>query len=130
MALEGSERKILHAILHEQGGALAGYVDGLETLEGKECVQWSLGVDGVSAYITAKGRQELRRSPVISGEERAESPLKIVLKGLRSFGAEDKDFFLQLLPDPRSGDGLGRLSSAWCGAVSSLGAAIAQSCYV
>jgi hypothetical protein len=100
MALEGSERKILHAILRDQGEAQAGYVDDskvaeitylsieevrdcLETLEGKECVQRSLGVHGYSAYITAKGRLELRRSQVISGEERAESRLKIVPKGPR-----------------------------------------------
>jgi hypothetical protein len=105
MALEDSERKILHAVLREQGQALAGYVDDskiaeiaylsidevrdcLETLEAKECVQRSLGVRGYSAYITAKGRQDLRRSQVISGEERAESPLKVVPNGLRSFDAE------------------------------------------
>jgi hypothetical protein len=130
MALEGSERKILHAILHEQGEALASYVDDsviaeiahlaieevrdcLETLEGKECVQRSLGVHGYSAYVTAKGRQELRRSPVISGKEKADSPLKIVPKGLRSFDAEDKDFFLDLLPGPRRGDGLPESVHFW-----------------
>jgi eukaryotic-like serine/threonine-protein kinase len=130
MALEGSERKVLHAILREQGEALAGYVDDskiaeiahlaiedvrdcLETLEGKDCVQRSLGENGYSAYITAKGRQELRRSPVISGEERSESLLKIVPKGLRSFDAEDKDFFLDLLPGPRRGDGLPESIHFW-----------------
>ena len=78
MALEGSERKVLHVIMHEQGGSQAGYVedskiaeiaylsveevrDCLETLEEKECVQRSIGVGGHSAYVTAKGRQELRR---------------------------------------------------------------------
>jgi len=132
MALEGSERKLLHAIVREQGNAQAGYVedskiaeiaylsieevrDCLETLEGKECVQRSVGVGGHSAYITAKGRQELRRSQVIIGDEdeRAESPLKIVPKGLRSFDAEDKDFFLDLLPGPRRGDGLPESVHFW-----------------
>jgi hypothetical protein len=130
MPLEGSERKILHAILREQGEESAGYVDDskiaeisqlsveevrdcLETLEEKEFVQRSLGVHGYSAYITAKGRQELRRSPVISSEERAGSPLKIVPKGLRSFDAEDKDFFLELLPGPRRGDGLPESVHFW-----------------
>ena len=130
MALEGSERKLLHAIVREQGKAQAGYVDDskiaeiaylsieevrdcLETLEGKECVQRSVGVGGHSAYITAKGRQELRRSQVIIGDERAESPLKIVPKGLRSFDAEDKDFFLELLPGPRRGDGLPESVHFW-----------------
>src|SRR5271166_4925592 len=130
MALEGSERKILHAILREQGEALAGYVedskiaeiaylsieevrDCLETLEGKECVQRSVGVGGHSAYITAKGRQELRRTQAIIGDERVESPLKIVPKGLRSFDAEDQDFFLELLPGPRRGDGLPESVHFW-----------------
>ena len=130
MALQGSERKVLHAILREQGDAQAGYVDDskvaeitylsveevrdcLETLEGKECVQRSLGVGGFSAYATAKGRQELRRSPIVSGEEGTEQPLKIVPKGLRSFDAEDKDFFLELLPGPRRGDGLPESVHFW-----------------
>ena len=130
MALEGSERKVLHAVLREQGEAPAGYVDDskiaeiadlsieevrdcLETLEGKECVQRSLGVCGHSAYITAKGRQELRRSQVVIGDERAESQPKIVPKGLRSFDAEDKDFFLELLPGPRRGDGLPESVHFW-----------------
>ncbi|MGC1717677.1 MAG: hypothetical protein WA746_01700, partial [Isosphaeraceae bacterium] len=109
MALEGSERKLLHAIVCEQGNGQAGYVedskiaeiahlpieevrDCLEILEAKECVERSPIVGGYSAYITAKGRQELRLSQVISGDERVESPLKIVPKGLRSFDAEDQDF--------------------------------------
>src|SRR5271166_2598775 len=132
MALEGSERKALHATLREQGKALAGYVDDfkiaeiahlpieevrdcLEILEAKECVERSPVVGGYSAYITAKGRQELRRSQVIIGDEdgRAVSPLKIVPKGLRSFDAEDKDFFLELLPGPRRGDGLPESVHFW-----------------
>ena len=44
---------------------------------------------------------------------RAESPLKIVPKGLRSFDAEDKDFFLELLPGPRRGDGLPESVHFW-----------------
>src|SRR5439155_11036516 len=33
-------------------------------------------------------------------------PIKIVPKGLRSFDAQDADFFLELLPGPRDRDGL------------------------
>src|SRR5262249_52395705 len=33
-------------------------------------------------------------------------PVKIVPKGLRSFDAHDKDFFLELLPGPRDREGL------------------------
>ena len=130
MALEGSERKVLHAILRDQGSSQAGYVedskiaeiaflsidevrDCLESLEEKEYVQRSVGVGGHSAYITAKGRQELRRSKVIVAEETVQGPVKIVPKGLRSFDAEDKDFFLELLPGPRRGDGLPESVHFW-----------------
>ena len=100
MALEGFERKALHAILHEEGGSQAGYVDDskiaeiahhpieevrdcLETLEAKKCVERSPVVGGYSAYITAKGRQELRRSQVIGGGEgvSTKSPLTVVPEG-------------------------------------------------
>ena len=40
-------------------------------------------------------------------------PIKIVPKGLRSFDAEDKDFFLELLPGPRRGDGLPESVHFW-----------------
>ncbi len=36
----------------------------------------------------------------------ATGPIKIVPKGLRSFGADDADFFLELLPGPRDRNGL------------------------
>src|SRR5271157_1081172 len=133
MGLEGSERKLLHAIVSEQGNAQAGYVDDskiaeiaylsieevrdcLETLEGKECVQRSIGVGGHSAYITAKGRLELRRSQVIVGDDRDESTprrIKVVPKGLRSFDEDDKGFFLQLLPNPHPTDGLPESIRFW-----------------
>ena len=119
MALHGSERKVLHSILSEDGADPAGYVsdsliaratrlpldevrDCLETLEGKEYVQRALGVGGQSAYITARGRQELRRSRAVGDVEGQDpaAPVKIVPKGLRCFDEEDKDFFPQLLPGP------------------------------
>ena len=132
MALEGSERKALHAILHEQGGSQTGYVDDskiaeiadlsieevrdcLEILEGKECVQRSVGVGGHSAYITAKGRLELRRPPIV-GDARDESTprrIKVVPKGLRSFDEHDADFFLELLPGPRHADRLPESIHFW-----------------
>src|SRR5262249_39424002 len=34
------------------------------------------------------------------------TPVKIVPKGLRSFDAQDTDFFLELLPGPRDREGL------------------------
>ena len=40
-------------------------------------------------------------------------PLKIVPKGLRSFDAQDADFFLELLPGPRDRDGLPESIRFW-----------------
>jgi serine/threonine protein kinase/formylglycine-generating enzyme required for sulfatase activity len=40
-------------------------------------------------------------------------PVKIVPKGLRSFDAHDKDFFLELLPGPRDRDGLPESIRFW-----------------
>jgi serine/threonine protein kinase/formylglycine-generating enzyme required for sulfatase activity len=43
-------------------------------------------------------------SPVLTPSD--QQPVKIVPKGLRSFDAQDADFFLELLPGPRDRDGL------------------------
>jgi formylglycine-generating enzyme required for sulfatase activity len=63
-----------------------------------------------AAQITDRGLLELRQlSPHLDGskgEPRTPVPIKVVPKGLRSFDAEDKDFFLDLLPGPRRADGL------------------------
>ncbi len=64
------------------------------------------------AGIEAKGRlllSQRKRPP----EEPKPKPIKIVPKGLRSFDAEDKDFFLELLPGPRRGDGLPESVHFW-----------------
>jgi CHAT domain-containing protein len=83
MKLEGSERLVLRT-LGDLQGSLTEYVedsriahaakmfvqdvrDWLETLEGKGCVERSRGIDGFSAYITAKGKQALRLSEPIPG---------------------------------------------------------------
>jgi len=132
MALEGSERKLLHAIVREQGNAQAGYVedskiaeiaylrieevrDYLETLEGRGFVERSIGVSGHSAYITAKGRLELRQSESVDDDrdESTQRRIKVVPKGLRSFDEHDADFFLELLPGPRRGDGLPESVHFW-----------------
>ena len=51
-----------------------------------------------------------RREPVV--EAASEKP-KVVPKGLRSFGEEDADFFLDLLPGPRGRDGLPESIRFW-----------------
>jgi serine/threonine protein kinase len=47
---------------------------------------------------------------VISADNR---PIRIVPKGLRSFDAQDADFFLELLPGPRDRDGLPNTIRFW-----------------
>ncbi len=73
--------------------------------------------DGFRVLITAKGRIELgklRFSRGNSKEKQSESTaIKIVPKGLRSFDEHDKDFFLELLPGPRRGDGLPESVDFW-----------------
>ena len=61
---------------------------------------WSLFC-GVQAHVAVSRRHHRpAHHPLIS------SLSKIVPKGLRSFDAQDADFFLELLPGPRDRDGL------------------------
>jgi serine/threonine protein kinase len=46
-----------------------------------------------------------------------QQPVRIVPKGLRSFDAEDADFFLELLPGPRDRDGLPDSIRFWKGRI-------------
>ena len=90
----------------------------LESLDGRELVsKVRLSDDHYAAQITSNGILELsQRSPLPDGSKknRIEAiPIKIVPKGLRSFDAEDKDFFLELLPGPRRGDGLPESVHFW-----------------
>ena len=51
--------------------------------------------------------------PPASAEPDSGKPIKIVPKGLRSFDAQDADFFLELLPGPRDRDGLPESIRFW-----------------
>ena len=51
--------------------------------------------------------------PPASVEPDSGKPIKIVPKGLRSFDAQDADFFLELLPGPRDRDGLPESIRFW-----------------
>src|SRR5271166_2368135 len=66
--------------------------------------------DGFKVLTTALGRIELSRLRLSQGRSRKNliepNEIKVVPKGLRSFDAEDKDFFLELLQGPRGNDGL------------------------
>jgi hypothetical protein len=90
----------------------------LESLDGRELVsKVRLSDDHYAAQITSNGILELsQRSPIPEGSKKSRIeaiPIKIVPKGLRSFDAEDKDFFLELLPGPRRGDGLPESVHFW-----------------
>ncbi len=61
----------------------------------------------VSIASSPGSRQDV--TPVPSNSNQSDSgkqPVKIVPKGLRSFDAQDADFFLELLPGPRDREGL------------------------
>ncbi len=54
------------------------------------------------------------RRPALHGEpESGAARIAVVPKGLRSFDADDRDFFLQLLPGPRDKDGLPESLRFW-----------------
>ena len=51
--------------------------------------------------------------PIPDSDSASKPPAKIIPKGLRSFDAEDADFFLQLLPGPRDRDDLPESIRFW-----------------
>jgi eukaryotic-like serine/threonine-protein kinase len=60
----------------------------------------------------------LESAPLPDASRQSDSdqrPIKIVPKGLRSFDAQDADFFLELLPGPRDRDGLPDSIRFWKG---------------
>jgi serine/threonine protein kinase len=66
--------------------------------------------------VTGRGRNEASAAPPIPSPVPTPSDqqaIKIVPKGLRSFDAEDADFFLELLPGPRDRDGLPECIRFW-----------------
>ena len=73
--------------------------------------------DGLKAKVEAKGRTELSKRRPFQEEPKEKqgqaNPVKVVPRGLRSFIAEDKDFFLELLPDHRATDGLPESVHFW-----------------
>src|SRR5271157_3743936 len=129
---QGSERLILQIIVDSPKNS-AGYVkdtriaiasktslqdvqNWLETLESKGFVERAKQIGGFSAYVTAKGKQVLgltSTDQVSRVSDSSQTPIRVVPKGLLSFDAEDKDFFLELLPGPRRGDGLPESVHFW-----------------
>ena len=120
MKLEGSERKVLHALMRAQSPDSAGYVqdstiaevtglsieevrDSLDILTEKECAEVAPLKVGYSAYITARGRRLLRQILMTSihGYTSISEPPQIIPKGLKSYDKHDEHFFFELLPGPR-----------------------------
>ena len=72
--------------------------------------------DGFNVLTTALGRIELSKLRLSQDQSRKKvvQPTAIVVpKGLRSFDAEDKDFFLELLPGPGRSDRLPESIRFW-----------------
>jgi hypothetical protein len=74
--------------------------------------------DCLKVQITEQGRLALSQSrPFLArqddGHSEEKGSIKIVPKGLRSFDEHDADFFLDLLPGPRRGDGLPESIHFW-----------------
>ena len=69
---------------------------------------WRLPPDQVAAQLThvLRGEGWTIPSSAPTTPHSDQRPVKIVPKGLRSFDAQDADFFLELLPGPRDRDGL------------------------
>jgi len=127
MKLDGSELLVLQACrdlhkdqygnVHDDEIAQAAFLSPedvravLESLEGYGLVTRVRLITGqYAAQITSKGLPELSQRippPDESKKNRIKEaiPVKVVPKGLRSFDAEDKDFFLELLPGPRLATG-------------------------
>jgi len=90
----------------------------LDCLDGEGFVsKVRLSDDHDAAQITPKGVLELsQRSQHLDSFKEKQSepkPLKIVPRGLRSYDEHDADFFLELLPGPRRGDGLPESVHFW-----------------
>jgi Novel STAND NTPase 1/Sulfatase-modifying factor enzyme 1/TIR domain len=82
-----------------------------------EILKWYFEVEQPDALGQGPaGRQKPRPAATKPTETRSapsESRAAIVFKGLRSFDANDSDFFLQLLPGPRDKDGLPESIRFW-----------------
>ena len=87
----------------------------LTTLESKGFVERAGIIGGFSAQVTAKGQLvRLTSTDSVSRTTNTrQASIKVVPKGLRSFDEHDADFFLELLPGPRRGDGLPESVHFW-----------------
>jgi hypothetical protein len=72
---------------------------------------WQAG----KAAAEVPGTPAARVGPAASGSavSASDKPIKVLPRGLRSFEAEDADFFLELLPGPRDRDGLPETIRFW-----------------
>jgi hypothetical protein len=64
------------------------------------------GLAGVEVLSPSAATEESSGAADEKSSSSSRLPLPVVPKGLRPFGAEDREFFLELLPGPRDRDGL------------------------
>ena len=68
---------------------------------------------GVSPDVPPPSERARSGLPATEKTDKAEAPVPVVPKGLRSFDANDSNFFLQLLPGPRDKAGLPESIRFW-----------------
>jgi serine/threonine protein kinase/formylglycine-generating enzyme required for sulfatase activity/tetratricopeptide (TPR) repeat protein len=77
--------------------------------------------EDLQLWLTGNASTEVPQSSTLpastaefpDSDSSSKQPLKIIPKGLRSFDAEDTDFFLELLPGPRDREGLPESIRFW-----------------
>jgi formylglycine-generating enzyme required for sulfatase activity len=108
--------------LSERGTAASGapiapadVQQALEQLTG--ILKWFIEVEEPNALAQTLGKGQKSRPdlarPAAQQPTGSESRFAVVPKGLRSFDADDSDFFLQLLPGPRDKNGLPESIRFW-----------------
>ena len=90
-----------------------------------DIVKWYIEVEQPDALGQGPAQRQKPRPTATkpTGQSQSpgfETPVAIVPKGLRSFDANDSDFFLQLLPGPRDKDGLPESIRFWKHRIESL----------
>ncbi len=94
----------------QKASPLAESAEGASTASGASATSLPTPPPTPASGATATATPTPTPGPVASWSDQ---PIKIVPKGLRSFDAQDADFFLDLLPGPRDRDGLPESIRFW-----------------
>ncbi|MCA9177997.1 MAG: SUMF1/EgtB/PvdO family nonheme iron enzyme [Planctomycetales bacterium] len=108
----GSLAELLQQVAHDEPKPVRQIDDSLAP-ELERITLKCLARRASDRYTTAKDLAEDLRTFLAGNLETQEVPAKIVPKGLRSFDAQDSEFFLELLPGPRDRNGLPDSISFW-----------------